>query len=260
MLASVVTSAFVVTGVGAFYLLSKRHIEAGRRFLRVGLPAGLVAAVLVAFPTGDQQAGNVATYQPSTLAAMEGLFETQEGAGIVLMGQPNMAQRRIDNPLHIPYILSLITYKRFDAEVLGMDAYAADELPTNVPLLYYSFHVMVGLGTIFIAVTGLACLWLWRGRLFEAPRLLWMLVALTPFPYVATTAGWWSAELGRQPWLVYGLLRTDAGASPSVSAGNALFTLIGFVGIYFVLGVLFLVLVGRIIHAGPDRESQPAGA
>ncbi|MDA0335159.1 MAG: cytochrome ubiquinol oxidase subunit I [bacterium] len=257
MLASVVTSAFVVTGVGAFYLLSKRHIEAGRRFLRVGVPAGLVASVLVAFPTGDQQAGNVATYQPSTLAAMEGLFHTQEGAGIVLVGQPNMAQRRIDNPLHIPYILSLITYKRFDAEVRGMDAYAADELPTNVPLLYYSFHVMVGLGTIFIAVTGLAWLWLWRGRLFDTPPMLWALVALTPFPYVATTAGWWAAELGRQPWLVYGLLRTEEGVSPSVSAGNALFTLIGFVGIYFVLGVLFLALVGRIIHAGPESEAPP---
>jgi cytochrome bd ubiquinol oxidase subunit I len=254
MLASVVTSAFVVTGVGAFYLLSKRHVDAGQRFLRVGIPAGLVASVLVAFPTGDQQAGNVARYQPPTLAAMEGLFDTQQGAGIVLVGQPNMVQRRIDNPLHVPYILSLITYKRFDAEVRGMDAYAAEELPTNVPLLYYSFHIMVGLGTIFIASTGFAWLWLRRGRLFDSPRLLWVLVALTPFPYVATTAGWWTAELGRQPWLVYGLLRTADGVSPSVSAGNALFTLIGFVGIYFVLGVLFLALVGRIIHAGPELE------
>ncbi|MBT3345979.1 MAG: cytochrome ubiquinol oxidase subunit I [Gemmatimonadetes bacterium] len=254
MLASIVTSAFVVAGVGAFYLLSGRHVEAGQRFLRIAVPAGLIASVLVAFPTGDQQAGNVARYQPPTLAAMEGLFETQSGAGIVLIGQPNMAQRRIDNPLHIPYILSLITYKRFDAEVRGMDAYPADELPTNVPLLYYSFHTMVGLGTIFIAVMSMAGLWLYRGKLFDAPRLLWVLVAAAPFPYVATTAGWWTAELGRQPWLVYGLLRTADGVSPSVSAGNALFTLIGFVGIYFVLGILFLALVGRIIHAGPERD------
>lgn len=258
MVASVVTSAFVVTGVGAFYLLSRRHVDAGQRFLRLGVPAGLIASILVAFPTGDQQAANVARYQPSTLAAMEGLFETERGAGIVLIGQPNMTERRIDNPIHIPYILSLITYKRFDAEVRGMDAYDPDQLPTNVPLLYYSFHIMVGLGTIFIAVTGLAGLWLRRGKLFDSPRLLWVLVALTPFAYVATTAGWWTAELGRQPWLVYGLLRTAEGSSPSVSAGNALFTLIGFTGIYFVLGLLFLALVGRIIYTGPEPVTEPA--
>lgn len=256
MLASVVTSAFVVAGVGAFYRLAGRHDGASRRFLSIGVPVGLVASVLVAFPTGDQQAANVARYQPPTLAAMEGLFETQEGAGIVLIGQPDMERRRIDNPIHIPYILSLITYKRFDAEVKGMDHYDPDLLPTNVPLLYYSFHVMVGLGTIFIAVMALAALWQRRGRLADAPWLLWILVFVAPLPYVATTAGWWTAELGRQPWLIYGLLRTADGASPTVSAGSALFTLIGFGGIYFMMGLLFLLLVGRIIHTGPAADSQ----
>lgn len=112
---------------------------------------------------------------------------------------------------------------------------------------------MVGLGTIFIAVMCIAALLLKRGRLYQTRWVLWILLALIPFPYIANTTGWMTAELGRQPWLVYGVLRTVGGASPTVSAGNVLFTLMGFVGLYFLLGVLFLFLVGRIIHTGPER-------
>ncbi len=254
MIAAVVTASFVVAGIGAFYLLSGVKHEFGKLFLKVGVIAGFISSFLVAFPTGDQQAKNVAEMQPATLAAMEGLFETQEGAGIVLIGQPNMEQKRIDNPIHVPYILSLITYKRFDAEVKGMNEYPESELPTNIPLLYYSFHIMVGLGTLFIALMLLALVQLYRKKLFDQKWLLWALMAAIPFPYIATTAGWMTAELGRQPWLVYKLLRTVDGASPSVSAGNTLFTLMGFVGLYFLLGTLFLFLVGRIIKEGPEEK------
>ena len=256
MIAAVVTASFVVAGVGAFYLLSGTQQVFGKLFLRVGVIAGFISSVLVAFPTGDQQAKNVAEMQPATLAAMEGIFKTEKGAGIVLIGQPNMKQKRIDNPIHIPYILSLITYKRFDAEIKGMDHYPEDQLPTNIPLLYYSFHIMVGLGTIFIGLMFMASIQLYRKKLFDQRWLLWSLMAAIPFPYIATTAGWMTAELGRQPWLVYKLLRTVDGASPSVSAGNTLFTLMGFVGLYFLLGMLFLFLVGRIIKTGPDQEVQ----
>ncbi len=254
MIAAVVTASFVMAGIGAFYMLSGTSQEFGKLFLKVGVIAGFVSSSLVAFPTGDQQAKNVAEMQPSTLAAMEGLFETQEGAGIVLIGQPNMKQKRIDNPIHIPYILSLITYKRFDAEVKGMNEYPSDELPSNVPLLYYSFHIMVGLGTLFILLMFVALVQLYRKKLYHQRRLLWILMAAVPFPYIATTAGWMTAELGRQPWLVYGLMRTVDGASPSVSAGNTLFTLMGFVGLYFLLGTLFLFLVARIVKKGPEDE------
>ena len=113
---------------------------------------------------------------------------------------------------------------------------------------------MVGLGTIFIAVMCIAALLLKRGRLYQTRWVLWILLGLIPFPYIANTTGWMTAELGRQPWLVYGVLRTVEGASPTVSAGNVLFTLMGFVGLYFLLGVLFLFLVGRIIHTGPERS------
>ena len=256
MIASLVTSSFVVAGIGAFYLLMKKNEAFGQLFLRIGVIAGLASSFLVAFPTGDQQAKNVAKFQPSTLAAMEGLFESEEGAGIVLIGQPNMELKRIDNPIHIPYVLSLITYTRFQAEVKGMNEYPDEELPTNVPLLYYAFHVMVGLGTLFIGLMSFAAFLLFRKKLFEKRWVLWLIMFFVPLPYIANTAGWMTAELGRQPYLVYKLLRTVEGASPTVSAGNTLFTFLGFIGLYFLLGLLFLLLVGRIINQGPAPTLQ----
>ncbi len=132
-----------------------------------------------------------------------------------------------------------------------------DRWPDNIELLYYAYHVMAGLGTLFIALLSLAALQLWRGRLETSPGLLWALMLAMPFPYIATTAGWMTAEMGRQPWLVYGLMRTAEGTSPRVSAGNTLFTLLGFAGLYLVMGVLFLYLVGREIAHGPGA---PHGA
>lgn len=253
MLGSVVTASFVVSAVGAFYLLSKKGEDYGRIFLKVGVMVGLVASILVAFPTGDKQGQNVAKYQPVTLAAMEGLFETKDGAELVLIGQPDMAKLKIDNPIHIPHLLSFLTYYRWKAEVKGLDAFPREDWPDNIPLLYYSYHIMVGLGTIFIAIMAVAVFLLWRKQLFSANWLLWIIMLSFPFPYLANTTGWMTAELGRQPWLVYGLLRTADGISPTVSAGNALFTLLGFMGMYTLLGLLFLFLVFREINHGPSR-------
>ena len=115
---------------------------------------------------------------------------------------------------------------------------------------------MVGLGTIMIGMMILSALWLWRGRLYSNRSLLWMLLLSIPLPYIATTAGWMTAELGRQPWLIYGLMRTMDGASPRVSAGSGLFTLIGFMGMYMLLGILFLFLVIREIEEGPEASNR----
>ena len=157
-------------------------------------------------------------------------------------------------------MLSFVTYRHWSAEVRGLDDYPRDVWPDNVPLLYYSFHIMVGLGTIFIAIAAICGLWLLRGRLFDSKPLLWILMLSLPFPYIANTAGWMTAELGRQPWLIYGLMRTAAGASPSVSAGNALFTLVGFMGIYTVLGMLWLFLIYRELERGPQAEIKAGEA
>ncbi len=250
-MASMVTSAFVMTGVGAFYMLNKKNRDFAGLFIKTGVVAGVISSTLVIVPFGDMLAQQVATHQPVTLSAMEGLFKTQEGAPMVLIGQPNMQTRSIDNKIEVPYALSLLTYKRWNAHVKGLDAYDENLWPTNVPALYYAYHMMVGLGTLFLALMGLSAFFLWKKKLFEKRWILWALLLAIPFPYIANLAGWYTAELGRQPWLVYGLMRMVDGVSATVSAGNTLFTLLGFIGLYFLLGVLFLLLVGKVIKEGP---------
>ena len=259
MVGAVVTASFVMASIGAFYLLTNRAVEHGRIFVRTGVIAGTIATILMLFPTGDGQGRMIAEHQPVTLAAMEGQFETSAGAPIVLVGQPDTDNLKLDNPIAVPKALSFLTYRRWEAEVKGLKDFPRDQWPDNIPLLYYSYHIMVGLGTLLIALM-LACAWSLRsGRLFHNRSLLWALMLALPFPYIATTAGWMTAELGRQPWLIYGVMRTSQGFSSRVSAGNGLFTLLGFMGLYLALGILFLFLVHREIDHGPAREPLPEG-
>jgi cytochrome bd ubiquinol oxidase subunit I len=254
MLGAVQTGCFVMAAVGAFYLLTDRHVSYAKTFVKAGVIVGAIAAVLQLYPTGDAQGKLIADNQPATLAGMEGLFESEAGAPLVLIGQPDVQKRRLDNPIQIPRMLSFLTYRRWEASVRGLDAFPQDQWPDMIPLLYYSYHVMVGLGTIFIAVTILAALMLWRGKLYASRGMLWTLMVCVPLPYIANTAGWMTAELGRQPWVIYGLMRTAHGISPQVGAGNAWFTLIGFMGLYTVLGILWLFLVYLEIERGPEPE------
>jgi cytochrome bd ubiquinol oxidase subunit I len=262
MLGALQTGCFVMAAVGAFYLLAKRDEIYGKTFVKAGVLVGVVAAVLQLFPTGDGQAKLVLETQPTTLAAMEGLFRSAQGAPLAILGQPDVEKRKLDNPLEIPDALSFLTYRRWSANVRGLEDFPQNEWPDHISLLYYSYHVMVGLGTIFIAVMVLAALLLWRGALYTFRPMLWALMLCVPLPYIANTAGWMTAELGRQPWLIHGLMRTERGASPMVAAGNALFTLIGFMGMYAVLAILWLFLVWREIELGPEpqRGGTPAQA
>ena len=156
----------------------------------------------------------------------------------------------MDNKIAIPNVLSFLTYQNWDTEIKGLKDFDKSKWPTNVPGLYYSYHIMVGLGTIFIGLMFLASFLLWRKKLFQTKWILWAILFAVPFPYITNIAGWYTAELGRQPWLVYNLLETVRGASPTVSSGNTLFTLLGFIGLYVLLGLLFLLLVGKIIYKG----------
>ena len=259
--AALVTGTFVITAVGAFYALRGDHIEQARMYLRHGTAVGLVAAILVAFPTGDAQAKIVARHQEPALAAMEGRFETGPRADITLIGQPNVRERRLDNPIRVPGMLSFLAYGTFHADVRGLDAFPEDTWPPNIEPLYYAFHVMAGLGTIFIGLMLLGNLQRLRGHLESGRPLLWVLMLAFPFPFIANTAGWMTTELGRQPWLVYGLFRTNQGFSAVVSSGDVLFTLIGMAGLYFVLGLLYLYLVGREVAHGPGgaESTSPYG-
>ena len=256
---AVVTGAFPMAGLGAYYLLARQREHFGRMFVRIGLIAAVIGSVWMLFPTGHLASEQVAEKKPVALAAMEGQFGTEQPAGLVIVGQPDMERERIDNPIVIPRALSFLVYQNWGAEVKGLEAYPQVNWPDNIPLLYYSYHVMVGLGTIFIAITVVAAFLLWRRKLFESRWMLWILMLATPFPFIANTAGWLTAELGRQPWLVYGLLRTQEGVSPLVSSGNVLFTLIGFAGMYLIMGLLYFVLMVREVAHGPEAEEEPSG-
>jgi len=254
---AVVCGAFVVTGLGAYYVLARRHEEYGRIFLKVGVIAGVLSSLWMLFPSGHFQSEMVAEHQPVSLAAMEGLFESERQAGVVLVGQPDMENETIDNPIIIPRALSFLVYQNWNSEVKGLNAFPEKNWPDNIPLLYYSYHVMVGLGTIFIGIMVLAAFLLWRGRLYDSRWMLWILMLAIPFPFIANTAGWFTAELGRQPWLAYGLFRTEEGVSPLVSSGSVLFTLIGFAGMYLIMGLLYILLMVREVAHGPEGEAEP---
>ena len=253
-LAALVTGSFVVTAVGAFYTLRRLHPSQSQLYLRTGTLVGLIASILVAFPTGDQQAKMVGNHQPVTLAAMEGRFVGGPRAGVAVIGQPNITARRLDNPIEVPGALSFLAYGTFQSYVHGLEEYREDAWPDNIELLYYSFHLMITLGTIFVILMAYASFQNWRGRLKSSTSLLWVLMLAFPLPYIANTLGWMTAELGRQPWLIYGLFHTRDGYSKVVSNGDTIFTLMGFTGLYFVLGLLFLFLVGREIGHGPEEE------
>jgi cytochrome d ubiquinol oxidase subunit I len=164
----------------------------------------------------------------------------------------------MDNPVRMPGLLSFIAYGSFSSDVKGLNAFPQDQWPTNIEMLYYSFHIMVGLGTLFIALMALSALFQWRGRLEQTRPLLWILMLAFPFPYIANTAGWMVAELGRQPWLIFGLMRTADGSSHLVHAGETVFTSLGFAGLYTVLGMLFLFLISRELTHGPVSTSSKA--
>jgi len=264
MSGAVVTGSFVMAATGAFYLLGGRHERHAPLFVRVGVIAGLVSSLLQIFPTGDLHGRYLAKHQPVTIAAMEGLFETRAGAPIVLIGQPDPAKGTIENPIAVNEALSFLIYGTFRAEVKGLDQFPRQDWPDNIPLLFFAYHIMAGLGTLFLLLTAVSAFLLWRGTLYRTKAALWALMLAFPFPYIANTAGWLTAELGRQPWLVYGLLRTEHGWSDSVSSGSTWFTLLGYMGMYAVLAISFVLLVQRVIAEGPSGADQghpaPAGS
>ena len=180
---------------------------------------------------------------------------------MVILGQPDVEHQRIDNPIAVNGVLSFLIYGTTRAEVRGLNDFPKDVWPSNIPLIYFAYHVMAGLGTLFIAIMALSAFLLWRGTLFRTRWMLWALMLAAPFPFIANTAGWLTAEVGRQPWLVYGLLRTQDGFSSNVSAANGLFTLLGFMGLYALLGLLFTVLIYREISRGPSPVAvEPVAA
>ena len=250
---AMVVGSTVMAGIGAFYLLAHRHETFGRIFVRVGVTSGIVFSLTSLFPTGSLHGENVARFQPVKMAAMEGLFESQENAGIAIIGMPDTDRKQLMDAIVVPGVLSWLVYGDSRGRVIGLNDFPADEHPP-IEIVYYAYHIMVGLGTMLIALFALSAFLLWRGRLFGSRGVLWLLMLAMPFPYIANHAGWIVAEVGRQPWVVYGLQRTSVASSQNVTAGMTYFTLFGFMGLYALVGILYLLLFFRIVARGPDTH------
>ena len=176
MTGAVVTGTFVMAAVGAFYLLDGRNVDYARIFLKVAVIVGVIASILIIFPTGDLHGKYVARHQPAAMAGMEGVFKTETGAGMVLMGQPNEETGEIDNPIVVNKVLSFLIYGTTKAEVQGLDKIPPDQRPTALPLLFYAYHIMAGLGTWFVLLMVVAAFLLWRGWLYKTRWALWALL------------------------------------------------------------------------------------
>lgn len=249
--------AFLVVSVSAWYLLKQRHVAFARASLKVGLLVALGASLLQGV-TGHVSAQGVAKNQPAKLAAFEGLYETTSNAPLVIAGWVDEQNERTVG-LTVPYLLSFLAHNDFHTPVTGLDAFPpADRPPVTASFLF--FHGMVGMGVTLIGVAWLGVWSLYRGTLTRRRWLLWMLVFSVLGPQLANQLGWFAAEVGRQPWLVYGVMRTPAGLSAVVKANVVLTSLILFTVIYFLLFSVFVFLLNDKIQHGPDESDLiPAG-
>jgi cytochrome d ubiquinol oxidase subunit I len=249
-----ILSAFFVMGISAWYLLRRRHVALFTRSFRTALVMGLICSLFTAVE-GDFHAADLAVKQPAKLAAMETLWETQSRAPVNLLAIPDeAAERNRFELLPIPGLLSFLAFKDPDAEVRGLKEFPPDERPP-VLITSLAFKGMVALGGYFILLS----LWAWvrRHRLLESPLLLKLMLFSLPLPYIANQLGWVLAEVGRQPWIVYGLMKTRDAASP-VAASQVAISLAAFVLVYGLLGAVGAFLMVRHVRQGPAAAGAGA--
>ncbi|MCF8242815.1 MAG: cytochrome ubiquinol oxidase subunit I [Melioribacteraceae bacterium] len=249
--AALITGAFFMAGVSAYLLLKKKNTEIAKISMKLALIFGLVVSVLELFPFGHEHAKQVAQTQPEKFAAIEGLYSTQQGAPLVFFALPTDNPPDLKGALEIPSVLSWLAFGDIDAEIKGLDAFPEDEIPP-LWLTFVSFHNMVILGLYFILIMAIGVWYLYRKSLWEKKKLLKVFLWSIPLPVIACQLGWITAEVGRQPWIVYKLMRTSDAASVTVSAGEILFSIILFGGIYLLLGALYVYIMAREIKHGPE--------
>jgi len=251
--ACLITGAFFMMGISAWYLIKQKHVEFARRSLKVSLVAGFIAAALQ-LPLGHYHAVQVAQTQPEKLAAFEGLFETQKEAPLLIFGIPDAEERTVHAAVKVPGLLSFLVGFDTQTEVKGLNDYPEDEWPP-LGLTFYSFHLMFILGLYFIGLTALGLFMLWRKKLFSSRFFMTLAFLSLPLPLIANELGWIAAEVGRQPWIVYRLLKTSEAISVTVPAGQILASLIMFSAIYLLLGALWVFLLRREVKKGPEVAS-----
>ncbi len=254
VMAAYETSAFAIAGICAYFLLKKRHT----RFYRTSLVIALIMAAVCAplqVLIGDLRGVNVAEYQPAKLAAMEGHWETntEGGADFVLFGIPDMEAEKNRYEITIPGALSLLITHSKDGQIKGLKDFPRDERP-NALITYWTFRIMVAIGFLFFFVMLWGLFLWWRKQILDSPAFLKTLVAIQPIGFLAVIMGWVTSEVGRQPWVVYGLMRTADGVSP-IPAGNVVWSLSGFVTFFALIGSSYFYYIMKILGRGPDLES-----
>jgi cytochrome d ubiquinol oxidase subunit I len=253
--ASYETSAFVIAGISAFFILKKRNVVFYGKSMGLALIMAAILAPVQVF-VGDLKGQNVAEHQPAKLAAIEAHWETNRdgGAPLMLFAIPDMEAERNWYEIKIPGALSLLITHTLDGEVTGLKSFPADERPNSL-IAFFSFRIMAGIGFLFLFVM-IWALYLWKKRrLFGSKAFLMTLVALQPLGFIATITGWVTAEMGRQPWIVYGLMKTSDGVSP-IAPGNVVWSILLFFVFFTVIAAGYLFSIWKILKAGPDFSTD----
>ena len=255
--ATYLTTAFTVAGVGAWYLFRKRHLPQAR----VMFGMAMIMAVFVApmqLLLGDLHGLNTFEYQPAKVAAMEGIWDTKRGAPLLLFGWPDQEAETTRYAVEIPKLSSLILTHDLNGEVRGLKEWPKNERPPAA-LVFWAFRIMVGLGMLMIATGVIAVVLYFKKRLFDTRWFQYWCMALTPAGFIAVLAGWFVTEVGRQPWVVQGILRTDAAVSPVLGSSVAV-SLTAFVIVYgFVFGAGTYYIL-KLIAKGPETQEEAYGA
>ncbi len=254
-IACLVSGGFFMAGISAALLLKDRSNAVGRYCLKLAIVYAFIFSVLVAFPSGHEHAKQVARTQPEKFAAIEGLYTSRDKAPLVMFAVPFVRPPELKGTIEIPGLLSWMAFGDVHAKIRGVSEFPADELPP-LWLTFVSFHNMVVLGLVFIFSMAFGVYRIWRGTIFSGRRFLKLLVWLIPFPLIACQLGWITAEVGRQPWAVWKVLRTADAFSTNLSVATLIFSITLFVLLYIMLGSLYIFLLVKKIKHGPD---VPAG-
>ena len=251
---AILAGAFLVLSVHAYYIRKGRYIEISKKAFKIALVVATVFS-LGQLVSGHSSADGVAVNQPAKLAAMEGHFEKSAPADLYLLGWVDKEKQKVTG-IGIPGGLSFLVHQDFKAPITGLNNFPVEDRPSQINAVFQFYHIMIAIGMTLIGLTVFACFMWWRGKLFEKKWLLWIFSFAVILPQIANQVGWFAAEMGRQPWVVYGLLRTNKAFSQEVTSSHILFSLILFLVVYSILFVLFIYMVNKKIKHGPYEEAE----
>jgi cytochrome d ubiquinol oxidase subunit I len=253
---SFLAGAFLVLSVHAYYLRKGRYTEISKKAFKIALVVATVFS-LSQLVSGHSSADGVAVNQPAKLAAMEGHFEKSAPADLYLLGWVDKEKQEVTG-IGIPGGLSFLVHQDFKAPITGLNSFPEEDRPSQINAVFQFYHIMIAIGMLLIGLTLYASFLWWRGKLFETKWLLWIFSFAVILPQIANQVGWFAAEMGRQPWVVYGHLRTNEAFSQEVSSHQIVFSLIMFTVVYALLLLLFIYMVNKKIKHGPyDELSEP---